>query len=42
MWIKMRPKSVILQSQKKLQIFEKTFFRKKSHKSCRKISARQY
>ena len=29
MWKKMRPKSVVLQSQKKLQVLEKMFFRKK-------------
>ena len=29
MWNKMRPKSVVLQSQKKLQALEKNFFRKK-------------
>ena len=29
MWKKMRLKSVVLQSQKKLQALEKTFFRKK-------------
>ena len=29
MWKKMRPKSVVLQSQKKLQILETNFFKKK-------------
>ena len=29
MWKKMRPKSVVLQSQKKLQVLEKKFFEKK-------------
>ena len=29
MWKKIRPKSVVLQSQKKLQVLEKKFFRKK-------------
>ena len=29
MWKKMRPKSVVLQSQKKLQVLEKKIFRKK-------------
>ena len=29
MWKKMRPKSVVLQSEKKLQAFEKIFFEKK-------------
>ena len=29
MWKKMRPKSVVLQSQEKLQVLEKKFFRKK-------------
>ena len=33
MWKKMRPKSVILQSQKKLQVLEKKFFRKKNSSS---------
>ena len=30
MWKKVRPKSVVLQSQKKLEILEKKFFRKKN------------
>ena len=29
MWEKMRSKLVVLQSQKKVQVFEKTFFQKK-------------
>ena len=29
MWKKLRPKSVVLQSQKKPQVLEKTFFQKK-------------
>ena len=29
MWKKMRPKSAVLQSQKKLQVLEKKFFQKK-------------
>ena len=29
MWKKMRPKSVVLQSQKKFQVLEKSFFEKK-------------
>ena len=29
MWKKMRPKSVVFQSQKKLQVLEKNFFEKK-------------